>query len=121
MAGRRGRRVGMLACWAAPAFLAPTVARGQSKAPDKPVEKVKEVLHGVELVDPYRWLEDQNSPRTRAWIASQNEYTQSLLKAFPQRAALARRLEALLKVDLQTTPTKRGSRYFFSRRLVNQD
>jgi prolyl oligopeptidase len=96
-------------------------ALAQTKPPETPVEKVQEVLHGVALVDPYRWLEDQNSPRTRAWIASQNEYTQSVLKAFPQRAALTKRLEALLKVDVETTPIKRGNRYFFSRRLANQD
>lgn len=121
MAGRRGWRLGMLAWWAAAAFLTPTILGAQTKPPETPVEKIKEVLHGVALVDPYRWLEDQNSPRTRAWINSQNEYTQSVLKAFAQRNALTQRLEALLKVDVQTTPIKRGGRYFFSKRLVSQD
>ena len=91
------------------------------KPPESPVDKVKEVLHGVALVDPYRWLEDQNSPRTRAWIAAQNEYTQSILKNGPQRAALTKRLEALMKVDVESMPIKRGGRYFFSKRLVAQD
>jgi prolyl oligopeptidase len=35
-------------------------------------DDVREVLHGVELVDPYRWLEDDKSPETRAWIDAQN-------------------------------------------------
>jgi prolyl oligopeptidase len=120
MAGHWGWRLGLVAWLAAAACFQPR-ALAQTKAPETPVEKVKEVLHGVELVDPYRWLEDQNSPRTRAWIAAQNEYTQSVLKLFPDRASLSKRLEALLKVDTQSSPIKRGGRYFFSRRLVNQD
>ncbi len=104
------------------AFCGPTFLLAQSKKPpETPVEKVKDVLHGVALVDPYRWLEDQNSPRTRAWIAAQNAYTQSVLKSFPERAALIQRLDALLKVDVQTVPIKRNDRYFFSKRLVAQD
>jgi prolyl oligopeptidase len=91
------------------------------KPPETPVERVKEVLHGVALVDPYRWLEDQKSPRTRAWIAAQNDYARSILKGSPFRTELTRSFEALLKVDSQTAPIKRGTRYFFARRKANQD
>ena len=112
----------MLAWVATAFFCGPTPVFAQSKmAPVTPVEKVKEVLHGVALVDPYRWLEDQNSPRTRAWIAAQNEYTQSVLKNGTQRADLTQRIDALLKVDVQSLPMKRNGHYFFSKRLVSQD
>ncbi|HEV8059209.1 MAG TPA: prolyl oligopeptidase family serine peptidase [Gemmataceae bacterium] len=122
MAGRGGWRSGILAWVAMAAFCEPTVLFAQAKKPpETPVEKVKEVLHGVALVDTYRWLEDQNSPRTRAWIAAQNAYTQSVLKNGPERAALTQRLDALLKVDVQSLPIKRNGRYFFSKRLVSQD
>jgi protease II len=47
--------------------------------PKTRTDDVKEVLHGTEIVDPYRWLEDQKSPETRAWIDAQNAYTRSLL------------------------------------------
>ena len=41
--------------------------------------RVKETIHGVKITDPYRWLENQDSPETRAWIAAQTKYTQSIL------------------------------------------
>ena len=41
------------------------------KAPPTRADNVKEMLHGVEVVDPCRWLEDQNSPENRAWIDAQ--------------------------------------------------
>lgn len=37
------------------------------KPPPATVDNFREVIHGVEIIDPYRWLEDQNSPETRAW------------------------------------------------------
>ena len=43
--------------------------------PKTTVTEVKETVQGMEIVDPYRWLEDQNSPETRAWIDAQNAYT----------------------------------------------
>ena len=36
--------------------------------PKTAAEEIRETLHGVDLVDSYRWLEDQDSPQTRAWI-----------------------------------------------------
>ena len=112
----------MLAWVAAAGLWEPAAACAQSKKPpETPVEKVKEVLHGVALVDPYRWLEDQNNPRTRAWIAAQNDYAQGILKNAPLRSELTKQFEAVMKVDVQSMPIKRGSRYFFSKRLIAQD
>jgi prolyl oligopeptidase len=116
-----GREIRWLMLAAAVALCMPDGIRAQTKAPPTPVDKVKEVLHGVELVDPYRWLEEQNSPRTREWIAAQNAYTQSILKTYPGREALAQRLGELLKIDVQSMPVARGGRYFFTKRLANQD
>jgi prolyl oligopeptidase len=84
-------------------------------------DNVKEVLHGVEVVDPYRWLEDQNSPETRAWIDAENQYTQSLIGNLPGRGAIEKRLGELLKVDTIGMPIERHGRYFVSKRLANQD
>src|SRR5215471_18877797 len=39
------------------------------------VDNVSEAIHGVTITDPYRWLEDQNSPETRAWIEAEDRYT----------------------------------------------
>src|SRR5208337_2125870 len=53
---------------------------------------VQETLHVVTISDPYRWLEDQESTETRAWINQQNEYTHKLLDSWPGRARLEKRL-----------------------------
>src|SRR5216684_4572407 len=80
-----------------------------------------ETIHGVTIRDPYRWLEDQQSPETRAWIDAQNAYTRSVLDPLPGRAAISNRLEELLKTDRVGTPMMRNRRYFFMRRLADQN
>ena len=62
-------------------------------------DEVIEVLHGTEVLDPYRWLEEQDSPETRAWLTSQNKYTDSILGALPGRDAIRQRLTALARVE----------------------
>jgi prolyl oligopeptidase len=79
-----------------------------------------DVLHGVRIPDPYRWLEDQQSPETRAWINAQNHYTNSLLDSWPGRAALKQRLTELMMVDTIGVPYERAGRYFFLKRLADQ-
>jgi len=94
----------------------------QNPSPPKTrTENVNEVLHGVEIVDPYRWLEDQNSPETRAWIDAQNEYTDSRLGSLPGRDEIKQRLAQLIKIDAIGTPRVRNGRYFFSRRRADHD
>ncbi len=109
----------------AAAFVVVGLRAADNKAAAKPPETrrgdVKEVLHGVELTDPYRWLEDQQSPETRAWIDAQNAYTQAQLGAVPGRELLKQRLTALLKIDTVGFPRERRGRYFFSKRKADQD
>nr|XP_061797970.1 prolyl endopeptidase-like [Nerophis lumbriciformis] len=89
--------------------------------PETRVEAVTDVLHGLELNDPYRWLEDQDSADTRAWIERQNAYTDQVLGDLPQRQPAAERLAELFETDVTSAPLVRGERYFFSRRLADQD
>jgi prolyl oligopeptidase len=89
--------------------------------PETRREAVKETVQGTEIVDPYRWLEDQTAPATRAWIDAQNAYTKSVLGGLPGRPALEKRLGELLKVDVIGIPTERRGTYFFSRRLADKD
>ena len=98
-------------------------ARQASSAAPPPTrtDNVREVLHGVEVVDPYRWLEDQNSPETRAWIDAQNRYTRSVLDSIPGRERLRKRIAKLLKVDSVSEPVERKGKYFFTKRLAEQD
>jgi len=89
--------------------------------PKTRTDNVKEVLHGTEIVDPYRWLEDQKSPETRAWIEAQNKHARSLLDPLPGRAELEKRQAALMKIDTTSAPRARGGRYFFAKRRADQE
>ncbi len=84
-------------------------------------DDVVDTLHGVKIPDPYRWLEDQSSPETRAWIKAQNDYSEPILHALPGREQLERRLTELLKVDVVNVPLERNGRYFFAKRHADQD
>ena len=53
--------------------------------PPTSARPVTESLHGVEVVDPYRWLEDGDAVEVRAWTAAQNAYTESWLVGVPVR------------------------------------
>ena len=91
------------------------------KPPKTPRDNVRELLHGVELVDPYRWLEDQQSPETRAWIDAQNVYSHPILGSLPGRQQRKQRLTELMKIDVTGMPRERNGRYFFSKRLAHQE
>jgi len=84
-------------------------------------DSTQEVLHGVTVTDPYRWLEDQNSPETRAWIDAQNAYTRKLLDAWPGRPALEKRLTELQKVESTHSPVERNGRFFYRKRMADQE
>src|ERR1019366_7951221 len=60
-------------------------------------DNVVEVLHGVKLVDPYRWLEDGKSKDVQAWVEEQNKLTQSILGNVPGRDKIRARLSSLLE------------------------
>lgn len=98
-------------------------AHGQpGKSPPKTrKEDVKEVIHGVEVSDPYRWLEDENSPETKEWVEAQNRYTDSLIGSLPGREALRKRLTELMRVGWVGMPVVRNGRYLFSRRDRDQE
>jgi prolyl oligopeptidase len=84
-------------------------------------EPVTEVLHGVTITDPYRWLEEQNSPGTREWIAAQSAYTRSYLASIPGRAEIRNRVENILAVQAYRDPRKAGKRCFFLKREAYQE
>jgi len=82
---------------------------------------VTDVLHGVPITDPYRWLEDQNSPRTREWLEEQTAYTRSYLDAIPGRERIRKRVDELLAVEIVSEPWKVGSRHFYLKRKAHQE
>jgi prolyl oligopeptidase len=90
-------------------------------SPHSPVEIVTDILHGVPVADPYRWLEDQDSPRTRAWIEEQTRYARGYLDAIPGRKLIRRRIREFLAVETYDSLQKAGERYFFRKRLPDQE
>ena len=85
-------------------------------------ESVTDNYHGTVVADPYRWLEDDRSERTAAWVKAQNEVTFGYLNALPQREAIRKRLTELWDYPSQSAPAKRGEWYYISRNsgLQNQ-
>jgi prolyl oligopeptidase len=91
------------------------------RPPYSRVEPVTDVLHGVPVVDPYRWLEDQDSQETRAWLAEQSCYARSYLDAIPGRAVIRERIRQFLDVETYDCIQAVGDRYVFRKRLRGQE
>ena len=89
--------------------------------PYSAVEPVTEILHGVSITDPYRWLEDQESPRTREWLAAQTQYARAYLDALAGRKRIRERIRELLDVETYDSLQKTGNRYVFRKRLRGQE
>ena len=69
--------------------------------------------HGTAVADPYRWLEDPDSPDSRAWIEAQNQLTFEYLQQIPSRETLRDRITQLWDYEKFGTPFKMGDRYFY--------
>ena len=73
---------------------------------------VVDVLHGVEVADPYRWLEDGDAPEVQQWVADQNRFTREALDARPDRGWWHERLLALLRLPVVLAVQIRGDHLF---------
>jgi len=71
--------------------------------------------YGTKVADPYRWLENQDSAETTAWIEAQNNLTFSYMDRIPEREKIRARLTELWNYPTYSTPWKEGGRYFFSK------
>lgn len=91
--------------------------------PETRCDDVVEQLHGRPIADPYRWLEDPDSPETRAWVEAQNAVTETFLAGIPQRASIRERLTHLWDHERFGLPQHRGPWYVFTHNdgLQNQD
>ncbi|MEL7419573.1 MAG: prolyl oligopeptidase family serine peptidase [Cyanobacteria bacterium J06555_3] len=69
--------------------------------------------HGLEVKDPYRWLEDPDSDATKQWVQAQNEVTNGYLATIPARDRLKQRLTQLWDYEKYGIPFRRGDRYFY--------
>jgi prolyl oligopeptidase len=100
---------------------APTLAE-PPRYPETPVQEATDEYFGESIRDPYRWLEDAESPAVRAWEDAQAALTESLLGRFPERAAVRAELERYWSSHVAESPEVHGDRYFYRRRdgLKNQ-
>jgi hypothetical protein len=81
--------------------------------PPTRAEDLIEDLHGVQVPDPYRWMEDLESAELRQWIEAQNTLTFDLLDSSPLRSEIRERMTALWNYEKYSPPAKKAGRYFY--------
>ena len=69
---------------------------------------------GTEVPDPYRWLEDDNSEATAAWVAAENAVTQDYLSQIPFRGAIRERLTEVWNYAKESAPRKHGDWWYYT-------
>ncbi|MEW2354501.1 prolyl oligopeptidase family serine peptidase [Spirillospora sp. NPDC029432] len=84
-------------------------------------EDIVDDLHGHQVADPYRWLEDRAGGDTEAWLAAQEQLFQERIGGLPGRERLRERLTELLSAGSVGPPVWRGERCFFTRRGADQE
>ena len=85
----------------------------QLKYPTTAKGNVVDTYFGVQVKEPYRWLENDTSAVTAAWVKSQNKVTKDYLSQIPFRDALKKRITALMNYPKYSSPFKKNGQYFF--------
>ena len=104
-----------LCAFAMSSALAVTALAAQSP-PHYPVARKSDQsdnYFGTAVADPYRWLEDTDSPETKKWIEAENALTFQYLGSIPERASIKEQLTRIWNYPKYNTPVKRGKDYFF--------
>lgn len=103
-----------VAAFAAVIAIHPAVAQPLSYPETRKSDQV-DVYHGTRVADPYRWLEDDNSAETAAWVQAQNAVTKKYLAGMTQRAAVKKLYTSLYNFEKFGVPTQEGGRWFWTR------
>ncbi len=92
------------------------------KYPETKKDSTKDNYFGTTIADPYRWLENDTSAETKAWVTAENKVTQNYLEQIPYRADIKKRLTELWNYPKESAPFKVGEYYFFTKNdgLQNQ-
>ncbi|HEY8165009.1 MAG TPA: hypothetical protein VIF83_05575, partial [Gemmatimonadaceae bacterium] len=109
---RAGRALAFL-LFLPPATLAAQTAAASLRYPPAARGAQVEDYHGTKVADPYRWLEDTDSPQTKAWVEAENALTFGYLSAIPERAAIIQRLTEIWNYTKYNAPFKEGGKYFY--------
>ncbi|MCR5660926.1 MAG: S9 family peptidase, partial [bacterium] len=108
----------MILAGAALAFFltAPTFAEPQDGSivyPEARRTDYTELIHGKTVADPYRWMENIDSPETKAWIKAENEVTEKYMSKLPERKSIRARLDQLSNYEKYGCPWREGGRWFY--------
>ena len=103
-------------------WIIPIVLCAQLKYPDTKKENIVDNYNGVKVEDPYRWLEDDNSEQTKAWVQDENKVTFDYLSKIPYRDKVKKRMEEMWNYPKYGAPFQKGAFYYFQKNdgLQNQ-
>jgi prolyl oligopeptidase len=104
-----------------PAAALPPQEAKRMRFPATRAEAVVDTLHGQQVADPYRWLEDEKSPEVQAWMKAQDAFAREHLQAQPGREDLVRRFRELYYFDAVSPPAVRGDRFFYVRKHKDKE
>ena len=94
-------------------LFSPLAILAQLQYPETKKGETVEDYHGTKVADPYRWLEDDNSEDTKAWVKAQNKVTFDYLATIPQRDKIKKRLEELWNYPRYSSPFKKAQYYYY--------
>src|ERR1700736_2105664 len=83
--------------------------------PVAPRGPVVDEYFGRKVADPYRWMEDLDSPEVKSWVEAENGLTFGYLKALPQREAIRKRLTELWNFPRTEVPKREAGKLFYRR------
>jgi prolyl oligopeptidase len=89
--------------------------------PPTPAGNDFDTYFGVQVADPYRWLEDGKSAAVQNWLIAQNHLARTYLDALPGRAALEKRFGELLHIETISAPSRAGDRVFYMKRRATDE
>jgi prolyl oligopeptidase len=80
-----------------------------------------DVIHGVSVADPYRWLEEGKSDEVKRWAGEEDRFARAYLEKLPGREIIASRLKELFYVESVGAPRRLGNRWFFAKREAGKE
>ncbi|HEV2230103.1 MAG TPA: prolyl oligopeptidase family serine peptidase [Steroidobacteraceae bacterium] len=119
--GQRSRRAAYLSAGLATAIACAALAGAALVYPPAPRGAVVDDYHGTAVADPYRRLEDLDSPLTRGWVEAEAQLTRDYLSATTLRTKLRKRIAALYDFEAFGVPFTEGGRYFYTLNSGRQD
>lgn len=97
------------------------MAQPRLQYPSTRKDAIEETLHGTNVADPYRWLENGDQPAVLEWTKQQNAFTRSVLDRLPGRDAIRLRLDELTRLTTLGVPQPAHNKYFYTKREGTQN